>query len=155
MSRAPMRPNAAPITISTANSRPTTSRVAWSLVASSIIPIINAMPAGSFIPASPSSVVPDRPPISRRPRTENMTAGSVGASAAPIRPASVQSMPSSKCATAAIAPAVKNVPTSPSDSTGTRDARSRRIPMSMPPLNRITTSATTAMRSTVRIGTWS
>ena len=38
------------------------------------------MPAGSLMPASPSRVVPERPPISRRPRTENITAGSVGAS---------------------------------------------------------------------------
>ena len=95
------------------------------------------MPAGSLTPASPSSVVPERPPISRRPSTENMTAGSVGASAAPTTPASFQSMPSSQCAAPASTPAVMNVPTSPSDMIGPADARKRRQPMSMPPLNNI------------------
>ena len=45
---------------------------------------ISAMPTGSLAPDSPSSRVPERPAISRRPRTENTTAGSVGASAAPM-----------------------------------------------------------------------
>ena len=71
-----------------------TRNVASSWVASSITPIISAMPAGSLTPASPSSVVPERPPISRPPRTEKTTAGSVGASAAPTTPASFQSIPS-------------------------------------------------------------
>ena len=48
----------------------------------------------------------------------------------------------------------RNVPTKPSDRTGTSEARRRRIPISMPPLKRMMMSATTAMRSTVRIGTW-
>jgi hypothetical protein len=38
-----------------------------------------AMPTGSFAPASPSKMVPLRPEISRCPSTENTTAGSVGA----------------------------------------------------------------------------
>ena len=56
---------------------------AVSLVASSIIPIISAIPTGSFAPDSPFRIVPVRPRISRPPSTENVTAGSVGASAAP------------------------------------------------------------------------
>ena len=53
---------------------------------SSSIPIISAIPTGSFAPDSPSRIVPERPPTSRRPSTENITAGSVGASAAPRMP---------------------------------------------------------------------
>ncbi len=68
-----------------------------SSVASSIIPIMSAMPTGSFIPASPSRIVPARPRISREPKTENVTAGSVGAIAEPMRPARIQSNPS-RCA---------------------------------------------------------
>ena len=41
----------------------------------------------------PSRIVPERPPTSRLPSTENMTAGSVGASAAPMMPAIVQLKP--------------------------------------------------------------
>ena len=55
---------------------------------------MSAMPTGSFTPASPSRIVPDRPRISRFPKTENVTAGSVGAMAAPMRPASIQEKPS-------------------------------------------------------------
>ena len=91
---APMSPTAAPIAISTTNSRRMTNLEASSCVASSIIPIMRAMPAGSFTPASPSSVTPERPLISRWPSTENITAGSVGASAAPMTPAVIHSNPS-------------------------------------------------------------
>ena len=45
---------------------------------------ISAIPTGSLAPESPSRMVPARPWISRSPRTENTTAGSVGDSAAPI-----------------------------------------------------------------------
>jgi hypothetical protein len=90
---APARPSATPIDISTANSRTTTQNDAPGWVASSIMPSISAIPAGSLTPASPSSVVPERPPISRRPSTENITAGSVGATAAPTIPARIQSNP--------------------------------------------------------------
>ena len=38
-------------------------------------------------------IVPDRPRISRDPKTENVTAGSVGAIAAPTSPAKIQSKP--------------------------------------------------------------
>ena len=44
---------------------------------------MSAIPTGSFAPDSPSRIVPVRPPTSLRPKTENITAGSVGASAAP------------------------------------------------------------------------
>ena len=71
-----------------------THAVASSWVASSIIPTISAMPAGSLMPASPSRIVPVRPLSSRRPSTAKVTAGSVGAIAAPTRPATVQSIPS-------------------------------------------------------------
>ena len=81
---------ASPTDISSRNSRTTIQNVASAWVANSIIPIINAMPTGSFTPDSPSRIVPVRPPTSRLPSTENMTAGSVGASAAPRIPAVVQ-----------------------------------------------------------------
>ncbi len=90
---APATPIARPTAISIANSSTTTPNPASSSVASSIIPIMSAIPTGSFVPASPSRIVPERPRISRPPRTENVTAGSVGAIAAPIRPATIQSMP--------------------------------------------------------------
>ena len=90
---APPTPTASPTTISRANSTTTTEKPPSSVVASSIIPIMSAMPTGSFIPASPSRIVPARPRTSRAPNTENVTAGSVGASAAPTSPASIQSSP--------------------------------------------------------------
>ena len=130
-----------------------TRNVASSWVASSITPIISAMPAGSLTPASPSSVVPERPPISRPPNTENTTAGSVGASAAPTTPASFQSMPSSQCAAPVSTAAVMNVPAIPSAMIGPAAARKRRQPVSMPPLSNTTMSAMTATRSTVRTET--
>ena len=104
------------------------------------------------MPDSPSRIVPVRPTTSRRPSTENVTAGSVGASAAPMIPAVVQSTSSSSFAATAITPAVANVPTVPSRMIGVAAALKRRRPMCMPPLKRITTRATTAIRSTVRIG---
>ena len=50
-------------------------------------------------------------------------------------------------------PAVAKVPSRPSERIGAAEARNRRQPMSMPPLKRMTISATTAIRSTVTIGT--
>ena len=111
---------------------------------------MSAMPTGSLTPDSPSRIVPVRPPTSRLPRTENMTAGSVGASAAPRRPAVVQLKPKSARAASVIRPAVANVPTTPSSVIGTIAARKRGQPTRMPPSNRIATSARTAMRSTSR-----
>ena len=83
-------PIARPTDISSANSRTTVQNVASACVANSSIPIISAIPTGSLAPDSPSRIVPVRPPTSRRPSTENITAGSVGASAAPRMPAAVQ-----------------------------------------------------------------
>ena len=91
-------PTASPIDISSANSRTTVQIVPLSDVANSIIPIISAMPTGSFAPDSASRIVPVRPETSRRPSTENMTAGSVGAIAAPISPDVIHEKSSSQCA---------------------------------------------------------
>src|SRR5919199_954101 len=112
---------------------------------------ISAIPTGSFAPDSPSRIVPVRPPISRLPSTENMTAGSVGASAAPRTPAIVQSKPKKAWAKTAITAAVANVPTTPSDVIGSAAPRKRRQPTCMPPSKRITISATTPIRSTLWI----
>ena len=92
-----------------------------------------------------------RPPTSRRPSTENITAGSVGAIAAPRSHAIVQPKPNIECAASATSPAVANVPTTPSTEIGTAERRKRRQPTFIPPSNRITISATTPMRSTVLI----
>ena len=53
------------------------------------MPIMSAIPTGSLKPDSPSRIVPDRPCTSFPASTENVTAGSVGDSAAPIRPETV------------------------------------------------------------------
>ena len=110
---------------------------------------MSAIPTGSFTPASPSRIVPLRPPISLSPRIENITAGSVGDSAAARTPESVQLKSSRKCAQIAIRTAVVSVPTIPSAPIGTIARRKRRQPMCMPPSKRITISATTPIRSTV------
>jgi hypothetical protein len=92
-SAAPRRPITSPTIISSANSSTTTQNVASSSVASSSMPIMRAIPTGSFAPDSPSRIVPERPRTSRLPSTENITAGSVGARAAPRMPAVVQLKP--------------------------------------------------------------
>ena len=144
-------PTASPIDISSASSRTTVHIVPLPDVANSIIPIINAMPTGSFAPDSASRIVPVRPETSRRPSTENMTAGSVGAIAAPIRPDVIHEKSSSQCAARVIRPAVANVPRMPSERTGTAAVRNRRRPIREPPSKRMTARATTPIRSTVRI----
>ena len=121
-----------------------------SCVAKSSIPITSAMPTGSLPPDSPSRMVPERPPTSRFPRIENMTAGSVGARAAPRIHATVQLKSKSVWANTAITPAVAKVPKIPSTVIGTAAARIRRHPTSMPPSKRMTIRATTPIRSTVR-----
>jgi hypothetical protein len=105
------------------------------------------------MPDSPSRIVPVRPTISFWPSTEKVTAGSVGARAAPMRPAVVQSTSSSSLAATVMTAAVANVPAVPRRTIGVAAPRNRRMPMCMPPLKRITISATTAIRSTVRIDT--
>ncbi len=145
-----------PPAISTANSSTTDQKEPWSLVASSIIPIISAIPTGSFAPDSPFRIVPVRPRISRPPSTEKVTAGSVGASAAPSIPLVIQERSKSTCAAAAINAAEANVPRTPSERIGTAELRKRPQPMSSPPSKRITIRATTPIRSTVtkEISSW-
>ena len=55
--------------------------------------VSSAIPTGSLAPDSPSSSTPVRPAISRRPKTENTTAGSVAATAVPTSSARCQPMP--------------------------------------------------------------
>src|SRR4051812_15333705 len=110
---------------------------------------MSAIPTGSLAPDSPSRIVPVLPEISRPPSTENITAGSVGATAAPIRPAVTQPKPNAQCATTAIPPAVANVPTTPSATIVPLTLPKRRQPIEPPPSKRITISAIDATRSTV------
>src|SRR4051812_32539289 len=107
---------------------------------------IRAMPTGSFAPDSPSRSVPERPEISRRPSTEKTTAGSVGASAAPMSSAVRQSNPKIRWAAMARAPAVTTVPATPSHTTAVAAVRMRPQPMCMPPSKRINASAIVTMR---------
>ena len=108
-----------------------------------------AMPTGSLAPASPSSSTPLRPAISRRPSTENTTAGSVGASAVPMSSAVCQPKENRKCAAAAATAAVTKVPATPIHTLATAADRNRRQPMRMPPSNKMTASATVTTCSTV------
>src|SRR5262245_38773035 len=80
-----------------------------------------------------------------------MTAGSVGASAAPTIQAAVQPKSKNVYAARAITAAVPNVPSTPRSEIGTIAPRKRRQPTCIPPSNRITISATTPIRSTSRI----
>ena len=144
-------PIASPIDICSAKTRTTIQNDASAWVASSIIPSISAIPTGSLAPDSPSRIVPVRPEISRSPSTENITAGSVGAIAAPSRPDVTHVSPNAQWANTATRPAVANVPRTPREAIGTADARKRRQPIDEPPSKRITISATVAIRSTVEI----
>src|SRR6476620_1381255 len=154
--RSPRPPNAAtsaPTAICRANS-PTP----WATAANPV-PVapnrltISAIPTGSFAPDSPSRIVPDRPTISRRPSTENATAGSVGDNAVPISNAAGQSNPNSRCAATASPPAVTTVPATPSHTTAPAAARNRRHPMRMPPSNRMNTNATVTISPSMSVGT--
>ena len=71
------------------------------------------MPTGSLAPDSPSSSTPVRPAISRRPNTENTTAGSVAATAVPTSRARCQLMPATYRAATAVPAAVTSVPAVP------------------------------------------
>ena len=110
---------------------------------------MRAMPTGSLAPDSPSRMVPVRPATSRRPSTENTTAGSVGASAVPSSNAAHQSRPNRAWVSAASAAAVTNVPATPIHTTGPAAAWNRRQPMCIPPSNKMTASATDTTRWTV------
>ena len=159
--RPPIRPTAAPMTISRTNSRspaPTAPRPEG-VAAPPGDPVtarsaaIAAMPTGSLAPDSPSRIVPDRPAISRRPRTEKTTAGSVGERATPRSRADSQSKPKSRWAAAATPRVVTSVPRTPSQMIAAPDRRNRRQPMCMPPSKSRTTSITVTTRWTVRTGT--
>src|SRR5919199_5311318 len=86
-----VRPTAAPTVISMTNSTAPAVNAPDPLAVSNAA--ISAMPTGSLTPDSPSRIVPDLPTTSRRPSTENTTAGSVGASAVPISNAACQPKP--------------------------------------------------------------
>ncbi len=86
----------------------------------------------------------------RRPRTSPP-----GRSARPLRrcrPDVSQPSPNAQWTNTATSPAVANVPTTPSETIGTADARKRRRPIEEPPSKRITINATVARRSTVSNG---
>jgi hypothetical protein len=110
---------------------------------------INAMPTGSLAPDSPSRMVPLRPATSRRPSTENTTAGSVGASAVPTSSAARQSKSNRAWASVARAAAVTKVPATPTQTTRPAAVRNRRQPMCIPPSNKMTARATDTTRWTV------
>ena len=97
-------------------------------------------------------MVPLGPVISRLPRTENTTAGSVGATAVATRSAKYQLIPNNTCRTTAAPAAVRNVPTTPTVMIGTAVARNLRHPMCIPPSKSTSTRATVMMRTTVDSG---
>ena len=98
----PATPMAAPTAICSRNS-PTTCANAPALRPPAAIRLaIRAIPTGSFAPDSPSRMVPLRPEISRWPRTENTTAGSVGATAVANSRARYQARPNAMCTNTAV-----------------------------------------------------
>ena len=123
-----------------------------SSVANSIIPIMSAIPTGSFAPDSPSRIVPERPRISRLPKTENVTAGSVGASAAPIEPGQRPVEPEQPVAQPPRAsPRSRTCRRRRARGSGPPSCRKRRRPMWRPPSKRIRIRATVVIRSTSTI----
>jgi len=72
--------------------------------------------------------------------------------AVPSKRATYQLKPKPKCATAATAAVVRNVPTTPTTTIGAAAPRNRRQPMCMPPSNKMHNNATVTMRSTMRSG---
>ena len=83
MIRPAATPTPKPTVISRRNSQTTSVTEASGTVASSIIPIIKAMPTGSLNPDSPSRIVPVRPSTSLPASTENVTAGIGGGERGP------------------------------------------------------------------------
>jgi len=146
----PTAPTAAPTASCTRNAAamlPAACRPAAGPAASRLAN--RAIPTGSLAPDSPSRMVPLRPATSRRPSTENITAGSVGASAVPSSNADHQSRSNRAWASTAKAAAVTNVPATPTQTTGRAALRKRRQPMCIPPSNKMTISATDTTRWTV------
>ncbi|HEX6522154.1 MAG TPA: hypothetical protein VF070_19430 [Streptosporangiaceae bacterium] len=93
-----------------------------------------------------------RPEISRWPRTENTTAGSVGATAVARSTETYQARPNAACTSSAPAATVRNVPATPATVTGTATDRNRDQPIRMPPSNKMHASATVTTRSTACCG---
>ena len=89
----PATPTATPTVICSANSATTCPMIAPALPCAASRADSSAIPTGSLAPDSPSSSTPVRPAISRRPKTENTTAGSVAATAVPTSSARCQPMP--------------------------------------------------------------
>ena len=137
-------PIASPIDICSTKTRMTIQNDASACVASSISPSMSAMPTGSFAPDSPSRIVPVRPRISRSPSTENITAGSVGAIAAPRRPEVIQAEAERPVREHGDEAGGGERPEDASDAIGRAAARKRRQPIDEPPSKRITISATVA-----------
>src|SRR5690349_10949931 len=148
--RPPATPTTRPTAICRENTSTTTQNVLSACVASSIRPSMRAIPTGSLAPDSPSRIVRARPGICRPRSTENITAGSVGATAAPSRPDVVQPSPNPQWQAHVTTPAVTNVPATPSDAIGAAEARNRPQPIDAPPSKRMTTRATVAIHSTAR-----
>src|SRR6185312_2565390 len=97
-------------------------------------------------------MVSPRTETSRCPRTENTTAGSVGATAVASSTEAYQGRPNAACASTAVAATVRNVPATPVTVTGTAADRNRDQPICIPPSNKMHTSATVTSRSTTRCG---
>ena len=113
---------------------------------------MSAIPTGSLAPDSPSTTVPLGPSISCWPRTENTTAGSVGAMAVATRNEEYQSSRTTACRNSATPTAVTNVPSTPTRPMVRAALRNLGKPMPMPPSNRMNASATLTTRSTVSSG---
>src|SRR3954454_10131729 len=144
--RPPARPTTRPTLICSANSPRAASPAENPPPFASRMLISRAMPTGSFAPDSPSRIVPLRPATSRPLRTENTTAGSVGARAVPRSRDERPSNPKTPWASSASPAAVTTVPITPIHNTGPSEGRRRRQPRFIPPSRRMTTSATVTIR---------
>jgi hypothetical protein len=96
--------------------------------------------------------VPLRPSTSCCPSTEKTTAGSVGATAVATSADEYQSRWTPRWRNNATPRAVTKVPSTPITAIGRMAVRNRDTPIPMPPSNRMNTSATVTMRSTVATG---
>ncbi len=92
--------------------------------------------------------MPARPETSRWPRTENTTAGSVGATAVATSSETYQASPNAKWTSNAAAITVKNVPSTPAVAIGATADRNRAQPIFIPPSNKMQAKATATTCST-------
>ncbi len=150
--RPPATPTATPTAICSANSAATCQATLPAPPWAASSAASRAMVTGSLAPDSPSSSTPVRPAISRRPNTENTTAGSVAATAVPTSRARCQLMPATYRAATAVPAAVTSVPATPTQTMGAAAVRKRRMPMCMPPSNRMIASASVTTWFTVDVG---